>query len=173
MGTTEPMDNEDSNKPPEEGETPANAPPPAMLPWLPIYRLEAVWGAIYGLVLFAAFGTLTAVWDNPLFIRMTPTRVMDWMILGAEAALLGLYLAVQVPGCGIRQASLGGILAFLGFGCALCNKMLVMALGATFLSTYFVPNQPLLGAIGLTVLTLALRNKLRLRASQLAWPESA
>ena len=139
-----------------------NAPVPNLL-GLPIHREEALRGAAYAVLLFAGLGTLTAIWQNSLFIRMTPTTPLDWVILAAESLLVGLFFAVRVAGCSIKKASLGGILGFLGFGCALCNKLLVVIFSATLLTQYFEPIRHYVGAIGLVVLMLALRSKLRIR----------
>jgi intracellular septation protein A len=41
------------------------------------------------------FGTFTALWKNPFFIRMLPITILDFLILGIESLLLGLYLSVK------------------------------------------------------------------------------
>ncbi len=115
--------------------------------------------------LFIALGTLTALWRNPLFIRMTPITGWDFVILGLEALGLGLYLGVRAPVCAVSRAGLGGVLGFLGFGCSICNQVLMLIFGATFLLTYFEPYRYLFGFAGIAVLGLALTRKLRLRAA--------
>lgn len=114
---------------------------------------------------FVVLGTLTALWQNPFFIRMTPIAGWDFVILGMEALLLGLYLGVRAPACPVGRAGLGGVLAFLGFGCSICNKVLVLVFGAGFLLTYFEPYRYLIGAVGVAMLALALGRKMQLRAA--------
>ncbi len=52
---------------------------------------------LYAVGLFVVLGTVTALWRNPLFIRMTPVTGWDFVILGLEALGLGLYLGVRAP----------------------------------------------------------------------------
>ena len=123
-------------------------------------------------VLFAVFGTVTALWSNELFIRMTPTGPWDWAILALESGLLGLYVGTRTPACRVGQAGAGGVLGFLGFGCALCNKLLLLVFGAGFLMTYFEPIRTPLGLLGIAILFLAVKSKLNLRHSLAASPSA-
>jgi hypothetical protein len=116
---------------------------------------------------FLALGTLTALWRNPLFVRMTPITGWDFVILGLEALGLGLYLGVRAPACAVSRAGLGGVLGFLGFGCSTCNQVLMLIFGASFLLTWFEPYRYGIGFAGIAVLGLALTRKLRLRAESL------
>ncbi len=113
---------------------------------------------------FLGLGTLTALWANPWFIRMTPVSALDFVILGLEAPLLGLFIGIRSAACGIGQASVGGVLGFLGFGCSICNQVLMLVFGASVLLTYFEPVRYLVGLVGLGVLALALYRKLAVRA---------
>lgn len=122
-------------------------------------KSEWIRSLVYALGLFAGMGTLTALWSNPIFIRMTPVISGDFVILAGESILLGLYLGIRAPSCGIKKASIGGILGFLGFGCSLCNKLLLMAVGSTMLLNYFEPVRQYIGWIGLAVLAVALYAK--------------
>lgn len=119
-------------------------------------------------IVFAMLGTLTALWQNPFFIRMTPITNWDFVILSLEAALLGLYMGVRAPACGVARAGLGGVLGFLGFGCSICNQLLMLIFGGSFLLTYFEPYRYIFGFAGIAILVLALGRKLRLRAEQAA-----
>ena len=119
-------------------------------------------------VVFLGLGTLTALWANPWFMRMTPVRMSDYLLLGAQAVLLGLFLGLRVPGCTLRSAvkgaSVGSVLTFLGFGCALCNQVLLLIFSATALTAVFEPVQPIVGLLGVGVLLWALQLRLRERA---------
>lgn len=122
---------------------------------------------LFAAPLFVALGTITALWPNPLFVRMTPVTAWDFVLLTAEALLLGLYLGLRAPGCAVGRAGLGGVLGFLGFGCALCNKLLLLVLGGPLILQFVEPWRYPLGALGIAVLALALWHKAR-RRSQLA-----
>ena len=127
-------------------------------------RREKVSSVAISAGIFLGLGTLTALWQNPLFIRMTPISAWDFVILGLEALLLGLYLGIRSPGCGIKRASIGGVLGFLGFGCSICNKILMLIFGASFLLIYFEPYRYLIGFLGIALIAIALQRKLVIRA---------
>lgn len=133
------------------------------LPALRLTAREWVTSLLIALAAFVLLGTLTALWRNPLFVRMTPITGWDFVILALEAVGLGLYLGVRAPACAVTRAGLGGVLGFLGFGCSLCNQLLMLIFGATFLLTYFEPYRYAIGFAGVVVLGLALARKLRLR----------
>ena len=126
---------------------------------------EWAFSTAYAAAIILVLGTFTALWQNPWFFRMTPVGPWDYVILGLEGTLLGLYLGVRVTGCGIKRATFGGVLGFLGFGCSICNKLLMLVFGAGFLLTYFEPVRYPIGAVGVAVLGFALYKKLSLRAT--------
>src|SRR5262245_63470348 len=97
---------------------------------------------------------------SPFFVRMTPVRPLDYVFWCASAALLvpllATYVAPRAGGAGPRAAcalpaagggptTLGGVLALLAVGCPVCNKLVVLALGAGGALTFFAPLQPVLG----------------------------
>lgn len=125
---------------------------------------EWVYSLAITTVVFLALGTLTALWQNPWFIRMTPISNFDFVILSLEALLLGFYLGVRAGYCAVKRAGLGGVLGFLGFGCSICNQLLVLVFGAGFLMSYFEPIRYPIGIAGLAVLGFALYKKLEMRA---------
>jgi hypothetical protein len=55
----------------------------------------------------------------------------------------------------------GGLLAVFAIGCAVCNKLVVLALGATGALTYFAPVQPVLDFLSVGLLFYALYARLR------------
>ena len=65
---------------------------------------------------FLLMGTMTALWSNPYFIRMTEENVWDYLILSVEALLIGLFFGIRAPRCATKKAGIGGILGFFGFG---------------------------------------------------------
>ena len=60
---------------------------------------------------FLLLGTVAALWENPVFIRMTPAGYLEILLLGTMSVLLGAYVAVRRPACSIRTAGTGGVLA--------------------------------------------------------------
>lgn len=118
----------------------------------------------WSVLLFVGLGTLTALWPNPVFVRMTAVAPLDFALLAAEAVLLGAYFGLR-GACVVPGAGVGGVLGFLGFGCVLCNKLLLLAFGATALLTWFEPYRHAVGVAGVAILAALLWRKLRRRAA--------
>lgn len=105
-------------------------------------------------------GTFTALWKNPFFIRMSPITIFDFLILGIESLLLGLYLSLKKKSFAIKSATTGSVLGFLGFACPVCNKILLLLFGSTLLLSYFEPIRYYVGFLGTVVIAFALYKKL-------------
>jgi hypothetical protein len=125
--------------------------------WVRVIVLTA---AIFGVV-----GTITALWPNPIFVRMTPSAGYEIGLLGIEALLMGFYFGLDAPACRVGLAGGGGVLGFLGVACPVCNKVLVLIFGSSVLLTYFEPIRPLVGAVGIALMMVALLFRLRLRGA--------
>ena len=114
---------------------------------------------------FVLIGVPTALIPNPWFMRMLPARPLDWVFLALTtllAAALGTTYALPAA-CPLGEGKLtaGGILSFLAIGCPICNKVALLALGASGALTYFAPIQPFLGVAALGCLGWALATRLR------------
>jgi hypothetical protein len=136
------------------------------IPWRRFTVISTAIAAAYVLVL----GTATAVIPNPIFHRVIATDVGNILSLLGPAALFGPLMATYlVPWpvvCRVGgRATTGGILSFLAVGCPVCNKLVVLAIGVTGATDYFHPLQPLLGAISLVLLGVALWLRFRARAT--------
>lgn len=107
------------------------------------------------LVAFGALGTVAALWENPLFIRMTPVGSWEVGLLGLLSLLLGVYVAIRRPACSLRAAGAGGTLGFLGIACPICNKLLLLAFGGDVLLTYFEPARLYVTLAGIVLVVLA------------------
>lgn len=133
------------------------------------------WGARrYFVALAAGLGWLflsglpTEMFDTPLFTRMTPVVWWDYPFWAIGAVLVGLLTATYVPDRAADQAGgsqrgkalSGGLLSVFVIGCPVCNKLVVLALGAGGALTYFAPVQPLLGLLSVGLLLYALRVQL-------------
>ncbi len=116
--------------------------------------------AAFGTLL--AIGTVSAVFANPYFTRMTPVRTQDYPIWLATGALVGLVAGTFGPGpAGGHQGKLlaGGLFADLAVGCPVCNKIVVLLIGTSGALTFFEPLQIWIGiaSLGLLSWTLLLR----------------
>ena len=95
--------------------------------------------SIIATIVFVMMGTLTALWHNPYFIRMTTVRGWDYLILSMESMLISLFFGIPKPSCASKKAGIGCVFRFLGFGCSICNKLFLLLFGFRFLFTYFEP----------------------------------
>jgi len=111
---------------------------------------------------FLLFGTVTALWSNPFFIRMTEVSDLDYVIISFETILIGLFFGIRAQKCAVKKTGFGGIFGFLGFGCSLCNKLLLLLFGSSFLLTYFEPIRYYVGVTGILIFSFALFQKLSL-----------
>jgi hypothetical protein len=129
-------------------------------------------------LLGAGFTTLvigipTDIVPNPIFGRMTPVRIQDYVVLAVTALLAGIlaatYALPRAHSCSIEQGktTLGGFLTFLAVGCPTCNKIVVALLGTSGALNIFQPLQPLLGAISFGLLGLAIWLRVRGAATTL------
>jgi hypothetical protein len=112
-------------------------------------------GAVVALLAFGSLGTVSALWNNPLFMRMTPAGGWEIGLLGAMSVLFGLYVAIRRPTCADRTAGVGGVLGFLGVACPVCNKILLLLFGGELLLTYFEPVRLYVAAAGTAILAVA------------------
>lgn len=114
-----------------------------------------------------AVGVVTAVIPTPLFVRMTPVTVSNLVFWIVPALLFGPLVASSVvpvasQTCDVANRTVaGGMLSFLAVGCPVCNKLVVLALGASGALAYFEPIQPLLGLLSVGLLGYALWLRLR------------
>ncbi len=132
--------------------------------WPQIYPTSLAVGV--GTLSFVVLGTVSALWPNPLFIRMTPAGEWEIVLLGLQSILLGLYAAIWRPTCSIRTAGVGGVLNFLGIACPVCNKVLLLLFGASALMTYYEPLRLYLALLGVVVTAFALGREWTLRSSE-------
>lgn len=130
-----------------------------------IYMVLAGYILLFSSGLFLLLGGVTALLPNRFFIRMTPVIPLDYVYLTLTSLLSGTYISLhlyqkqyQNRTCTIAAYS-GGAGGFLGFGCSLCNKPLLLLLGATGVLTYVEPYRPLMGGIGILLLAYAVYSK--------------
>ena len=82
---------------------------------------------------------------------MVPAGNFEVGLLFALSALLGIYVAIRQPFCTVRNASVGGVLGFIGVACPVCNKILMLIFGGELLLTYFEPVRVYVAAAGVLI----------------------
>ena len=118
-------------------------------------------GAAVAVAAFGALGTVAALWENPLFIRMTPAGGWEIGLLAILSILYGLYVVIRRPFCSNKTVGAGGVIGFLGVACPVCNKILLLAFGSELLLTYFEPVRIYVAAFGVLVAAWAVMNEWR------------
>ncbi len=121
---------------------------------------------VWTLVIAFLLGVPSVILTTGLFSRMTPIYWWQYALWATSAVLSGLVLAARrVPGgdtCKVEGRTLtGNGLAYIAFACPICNKFIVLALGAQGALSYFAPLQPFLGIVSIALLVTALRRSLR------------
>lgn len=120
----------------------------------------AATGVAVALATTLIIGVPTAVISTPWFGRTILTRWWDYLVLGLTAlltgALGGTYALPAACPINSHRLTLGGALSYFAVGCPLCNKLVLLILGAGGALAYFQPFQPVLaiGSLGLLGLTL-------------------
>ena len=129
----------------------------------PTWIQPALKGFATAAIAFLLLGTVSALWDNPFFVRMTPAGDFETVLLFAMSVLFGLYVAVRRPFCSIKTAGAGGILGFIGIACPVCNKVLLLLFGSELLLTYFEPVRIYVALGGTLLVAWALWREWQLR----------
>lgn len=113
-------------------------------------------------------GVATVLIPNSLFARDIPPVWWDYPVWILTAVLIGMLIASYVRGPDVeteRQSGIlggaGGILGWFAVGCPVCNKIALLALGYTGALTYFAPLQPILAALSIVLLVVAVIIRLK------------
>ncbi len=116
-----------------------------------IFRSPPVKGSLVALASFAGLGTVSALWENPIFIRMTPVGGWEIGLLALLSVLIGMFVAIRSQTCATKSATAGGVLGFLGIACPICNKILLLLFGGELLMTYYEPVRIYVAMLGVIV----------------------
>jgi hypothetical protein len=117
-------------------------------------------GTATAVAMFVLLGTVAALWNNPLFMRMTSAGSFEIALLLLQALLMGVYVGLPHSPCGKRTAGAGAIIGFLGIACPVCNKVLVVLIGSALLLEYFEPVRIYVALGGAVLVALAIWLKL-------------
>jgi len=122
--------------------------------------LKSLWFAI---ITFIVLWTLTAIWGNPFFSRMTPITNLDIIILALESVIIWFYMWTKANfKCDYsKKATVWWIFGFLWFWCLVCNKILLLVFGATFLLSYIEPVRYYIGFVWIFIMGYFLYKKLK------------
>ncbi|GGX37017.1 hypothetical protein GCM10010297_67870 [Streptomyces malachitofuscus] len=122
-----------------------------------------------------AVGAPTDVVPNPLFGRSVPVQWWNYPALALTSVLAGIVLSTYVrrpgvpvsvgpAGPGGRMGAVGGALSFFAVGCPVCNKLVLVLLGASGALNYWAPVQPLLAVVSVVLLAEAAVRRLSTQA---------
>ncbi len=128
-----------------------------------------------GIVTAALVALPTAVIPNPVFGRAIAVTWWSYPVVVITGVMAGLLFATYVrdsagripqePDAEFDRASklgmAGTLVSFFAVGCPVCNKLVLIALGATGAVTWFAPIQPFLAASSIVLMAVALRIRLR------------
>lgn len=115
-------------------------------------------GSLAAVGIALAFGILTVLIPNTFFTRMTLTHWYDYIFLLLTAVLGGASLGLWYYRKGIEQRCMvtnasGMVGGIFSFGCAICNKLLLLLFGVSGVLAYFMPIQPYLGVVSVGLLS--------------------
>lgn len=117
------------------------------------------WGVGAGAAALSAVivGVPTDVIDTAWFSRMTPVRAWEYPALILTAVLTGLWFAIPRPATDRGRAGVFGssLLSAFAVGCPICNKIVVGLLGVSGALGIWAPIQPVLAAVSLAALSVA------------------
>src|SRR5699024_136200 len=113
-------------------------------------------------------GVATVLIPNSLFARDIPPVWWDYPVWILTAVLMGMLIASYVRGPDVeaeRQSSClgkaGRSLVLFAVGCLVCNNISLLVIGYTGALTYFAPLQPILAALSIVLLMVAVITRLK------------
>jgi len=120
-------------------------------------------GSLTAVAIFIVFGIVTVIIKNRFFIRMTPIHWYDHLFLILTSTLSGAYIGLWHYAKNNKNlnskcdyvAGSGAVGGFFSFSCAICNKLLIWLIGLSGVVAYFMPFQPILGVISISLLAYA------------------
>jgi hypothetical protein len=123
-------------------------------------------GVPAGVATALLIGIPTDVIPNPWFGRVVGVRPLDVAVLIALSVLTGALISTYVvaghSGTGAPRAGIGsGVIGWFAIGCPVCNKLVLLLVGASGATRLFEPIQPLLGVLAVALASAALVVRVR------------
>lgn len=112
-------------------------------------------------------GVPTGIVRTEFYTRMTPVLWWNYPIWAVSSLLTGLVAATYIRSIAsstqaeAKFVSGGSILSLLAVGCPICNKLVVLAVGATGAMNLWAPVQPVLGVVSVALLLWAFTRRIR------------
>jgi hypothetical protein len=115
----------------------------------------------------------TAVIPNPIFGRAIGVTWWSYPVVVITGILGGMLIATYVRPTGMslpatekidRESKMGvagAAITFFAVGCPVCNKLVLLALGASGAISWFAPIQPFLAVASVVLMAIALVVRLR------------
>lgn len=121
-------------------------------------------GAI-ALATLLVIGLPTDIIPNPIFGREVPVRAWEYPVLALTVALTFAWFAVQAPRRPKDDGRLAGglTLALFAVACPVCNKIILLLLGASGAMGVWAPLQPYIAVFSVAALAVALYLRIRNR----------
>lgn len=103
-------------------------------------------------------GLPSCIIPNPIFGREVPVRTWEYPVFFATVALTFAWFAIQAPRRVQDDRRLAGglVVALFAVACPVCNKIVLLLLGASGAMGIWAPLQPWIAGISLAALGLAL-----------------
>lgn len=122
-------------------------------------------GAAAALATALFIGLPSCIIPNPIFGREVPVRAWEYPVFFATVALTFAWFAVQAPRrvADDRRLAGGLVMALFAVACPVCNKIVLLLLGASGAMGIWAPLQPWIAAMSLIALALALWLRVRNR----------
>ncbi|MGV0797180.1 hypothetical protein ABQF26_09455 [Mycolicibacterium elephantis] len=109
-------------------------------------------GVLAGLVTAVAIAVPTDIIDTPMFSRDIPVRWWEYPVLGATGVLTAAWFALGGARRATGPMASGLALVTFAVGCPVCNKLVLLAVGASGALSLWAPLQPALAALSLALL---------------------
>lgn len=122
--------------------------------------------ATAAVVTLMAVGVPTDILANPWFGREVPVRWWEYPVLAATVMLTALWFGIQQHRPGETQTATpaaGVLLTVFAVGCPVCNKLVLVTVGASGALGWWAPLQPVLAVLSLAMLTAAVLYRWRRR----------
>lgn len=126
------------------------------------------WGraGLAALVTALAIGIPTDIIANPIFGREIPVRWWEYPVFGVTILLTAAWFGIQTRPSDRSSGAVptaGAVMAFLAVGCPVCNKLVLLAIGASGAMGFWAPLQPFVAAASVALMAGAVAYRWRRR----------